>query len=48
MTTKAVIRQKEMSDEMLEYIVAKTIVAQEQFDSEREIASFLKKELQDM
>lgn len=46
--TKAVIRQQEMPQEMLDYIVAKTIVAQEQFNSEKEIASFLKKEMQDM
>mmetsp|Transcript_8027 Transcript_8027/g.19332 ORF Transcript_8027/g.19332 Transcript_8027/m.19332 type:complete len:90 (+) Transcript_8027:138-407(+) len=46
--TKAVIRQQEMPQEMLDYIVAKTIVAQEQFNSEKEIASFLKKEMQDI
>ena len=48
MTTKAVIRLQEMPAEMLDYIVAKTLIAQDQFTSEKEIASFLKKELQDM
>ncbi|CAD7969794.1 unnamed protein product [Amoebophrya sp. A25] len=46
--TKAVIRQQEMSQEMLDFIVAKTIVAQEQFNSEKDIATFLKQEMQDM
>ncbi len=46
--TKAVIRQQEMPLDMLDYIIAKTLIGQDQFNSEKEIASFLKKELQDM
>ena len=36
----------EMPPEMLDFVIAKTIVAQELFNSEREIASHLKQELE--
>jgi len=34
---KAVIRQQEMPAEMLEYIIAKTLIAQEHFNSEKDM-----------
>ena len=37
----------EMSPDLLEFVVNKAVVGQEQFNSEREIASYMKAELEE-